>query len=156
LLPLPAFVVVEDEKTSARRRKTMRRPTKALAPALALLVLAIAPASGAPGERTVTVPYDNPSVQVADTVWVEVAGIEEAMPGRGEKMVSVALQDDSGRPVAAVLHQGNAELARFCGAMEQPVRLVNRKAVHLHVYTGPGCSDVSIATQGTATFTFTR
>ena len=134
----------------------MRRPTKALVPSLALLALAIAPATGAPSERSVTVPYDNPSVQIADALSVEVTGIEEAMPARGERMVSVALQDDTGRPVAAVLHQGNEEIARFCGAMEQPVRLVSRKAVHVHVYTGPGCSDVSIATQGSATFTFTR
>ncbi len=134
----------------------MSRVAKALVPALTLLVLATAPAAGGPRERTEIVPYDSPAVHVLDVVWVEVSGAAEAMPARGEKRVSVVLQDDSGRPVAAVLHQGNRTLAEFCGAMDEPVRLVTREAVHVHVYSGPGCSDMSVATKGTARFTFTN
>jgi hypothetical protein len=134
----------------------MRRPIKALVPSVALLLTAIAPATGAPAERTVTAPYDTPGAQLADVATVEINGVAEAAPVRGEKTVSVALQDDSGRPVAAVLHQGDEEIADFCGATTEPVRLVSRKPVHVHVYAGPGCSDVSVATQGTATFTFAR
>ncbi|MFN2587652.1 MAG: hypothetical protein ABR613_06010 [Actinomycetota bacterium] len=134
----------------------MNRWTRVVVPSVAFLVLLATPAPGAPRERTETVPYDTPGAHVLDVAWVEVNGAPEAMPQRGEKTVSVALQDDSGRPVAAVLHQGDAELAEFCGEMAEPVRLVGRKAVHVHVYSGPGCSDVSIATQGTAAFTFGR
>lgn len=134
----------------------MRRSSRALIPSVALLVLVAAPAAGGGSERTTTVPYDTPAVLVGDALTVEINGVPEAAPARGEKTVSVVLEDESGRPVAGVIHQGDADLGDFCGATEQPVRLVSRKPVHVHVYSGPGCSDVSVATQGTAAFTFAK
>ncbi|HEV2755429.1 MAG TPA: hypothetical protein VG318_06595 [Actinomycetota bacterium] len=129
---------------------------KSLAPSLALLVLTIAPAAGGTSERTETVPYENPAVLIGDAFTVQVNSAPEAVPARGEKTVSIVLEDESGRPVAGLLHQGDSELANFCGATEQPVRLVSRKPVHVHVYSGPGCSDMSIATRGTVAFTFAK
>ena len=134
----------------------MTRATKSVALATTLLLLSIAPAAGGPRQRTENVPYDTPAGNVMDTLWVEVSGAPEASPLAREKFVSVTLQDDSGRPVAAMLHQGDEELGAFCGSTEEPVRLANREPVHVHIFTGPGCSDVSTATKGTATFTFTR
>lgn len=134
----------------------MRRPTKALIPALALFVVAAAPAAGGGSERTATVPYENPAVLIGDAFTVQVNSAPEAAPARGEKTVSVVLEDEIGRPVAGLLHQGDHDLGDFCGATARPIPLVNRKPVHVHVYSGPGCSDVSVATRGTAAFTFTK
>ena len=135
----------------------MSRTNKAFALATALTILGIAPAAGGPRSRTENVPYDTPGANVMDTIWIEINSAAEARPLPGERFVSVALTDDSGRPVAAILHQGDQELGgTFCGRTDRPVRLVSREPVHVHVYSGPACADVSIATQGTAAFTFTR
>ena len=131
----------------------MNKAIKAAVVSIAM-ILAAAPATGSPRERTETVPYETPGTHFMDAVWVEVGPTSEAVPMPGERTVSVVLQDESGRPVAAALHQGDHDLGVFCGETGKPVRLVNRKPVHVHVYNGPGCSDVSVATQGTATFTF--
>lgn len=137
----------------------MKRTMKGLALATVATVVAVAPATGATRSRTETVAYESTSgAHVMDTVWVEVAsdGPPEARPLAKERTVSIALEDESGRPIAGVAHQGDAELGDFCGTTEAPLTLVNRKPVHVHVYSGPGCADVSLPTTGTVTFTFAR
>lgn len=134
----------------------MNRGIRGIVLSTTLIALAAAPASGGPRERTEAVPYDSPAAHAMDTVWVEVNGSPEASPAAGERLVSVILEDQSGRPVAGILHQGDRELGELCGATTRPVRLVSREPVHVHVYSGPGCSDISIATRGTATFTFIK
>lgn len=124
--------------------------------ALVLVALAVAPAAGARSERREMVPYDKGSgVHLMDVVWIEVSGQPDSRPLAGEKAVSIEIVDDSGRPVAGVVHQGGAELGEICGQTEAPLRLVSRKSVHVHVYAGPGCDGVSAPTTGTVTFTFT-
>jgi hypothetical protein len=135
----------------------VKHGTKVVALALTIGTGVIAPASGAPRERTETVPYERSSgAHLMDTLWIEVTGVPEARPAAGETAVSIVLEDDSGRPVAATVHQGKHELGEICGATDVPLALVSRRPVHVHVYSGPGCLDVSAPTKGSITFTFTR
>ena len=132
---------------------------KALVLASTMAVVALAPATAAPAARTETVPYERGSgVRMVDTLTINLSlgPLPEARPVAGERKVSIEITDDSGRPVAAEVHQGDAELGIVCGQTEAPLTLVSRKPVHLHIYVGPGCADVSTPTQGTAEFTFTR
>lgn len=136
----------------------MKRISTGLVLATVMAVVVTAPA-GAARSRTETVAYERASgVHVADTMWIEIAAGElpEARPLAREKTVSITLEDDSGRPIAGVVHQGEQELGTICGATETPLALVNRQAVHVHVYSGAGCADVSVPTAGTVTFTFAR
>lgn len=137
----------------------MSRITKGLALATIAATVVVAPASSAPRARTETVPYERASgLHLMDVAWIEIAtgDLPEARPLAREKTVSITLEDESGRPIAGVVHQGEHELGEICGATEAPLALVNREAVHVHVYSGPGCADVSMPTTGTVTFTFTR
>lgn len=124
-----------------------------------MTVAVVAPATGAPRSRVETVAYERPSgANVGDSLWVEVANGNtlEATPMGREKTVSITLEDESGRPVAGVVHQGEEELGKFCGETEAPVTLAGRESVHVHLYSGPGCADVSMPTTGTVTFEFAR
>lgn len=137
----------------------MNRTMKALALAAVVTLVAVAPAAGGPRSRTETVAYETTSgAHLMDYVWVEIAkgGPPQAQPLAREKSVSITLEDDSGRPIAGVVHQGDEELGEVCGATDAPLTLVTREPVHVHLYAGPGCSDVSVPTTGTVTFTFTR
>lgn len=137
----------------------MNRTMKGLALATVATVVAVAPAAGASRSRTETVAYERTSgAHLEDQVWVEVAAgdLPEARPLARERSVSITLEDDSGRPIAGVVHQGEEELGEICGATEAPIALVNREPVHVHLYSGPGCADVSLPTAGTVTFTFSR
>ena len=137
----------------------MKRTKKGLALAAVVTLVAVAPAAGAPRSRTETVAYERPTgAYLAETVLVDLAfgPMPEAAPQAREKTVSITLEDDSGRPVAGVAHQGDEELGAFCGHTETPLALVNRKPVHVHVYSGEGCADVTLPTTGSVTFTFTR
>lgn len=137
----------------------MNRLVKALVPAAVLIGSAVAPAAGAPRQRVETAAYERASgVHLMDVVWIEIAAGElpEARPLGREKTVSITIADDSGRPVAADVHQGEEVLGSICGQTESPLTLVSREPVHLHVYSGAGCSDVSTPTQGTIEFTFAR
>lgn len=137
----------------------MNRTMKGLALATIVTAVAVAPASGAPRSRTETVAYERTSgAHLADVVWVEVAAgdLPEATPLARERSVSITLEDDSGRAVAGVVHQGDHELGEICGATDAPIALVSREPVHVHLYAGPGCADVSVPTAGTITFTFAR
>lgn len=142
----------------------MDRVTKSLvvtaAVAVTVVVVALlAPAAGAARARTESAAYERSSgVHVLDAAWVEVAAgdLPQATPLGREKNVSITITDDSGRPVAAVVHQGDHELGAFCGATEAPLPLASREPVHVHVYSGAGCADVSTPTAGTVEFTFTR
>ena len=122
----------------------------------AVMALVAAPGLAASSERTETVAYEAPSGAHVDTAWVEFSPTPEARPSAGERYVSIELEDESGRPVAAAVHQGNSDLGDVCGGTSAPIALVSRKPVHVHIYSGPGCTDVSVPTQGTVTFTFTR
>lgn len=138
--------------------KGLRRFTP-LVLALALVALAVAPAAGARSPRTEMVTYDSGSgIHVMDYVWFEFAGTPEAQPLAGERTVAIEITDESGRAVAGVVHQGDAELGEICGRTEMPLRLVSRKWVHVHIYGGPApdCDGVSAPTTGTVTFTFAR
>lgn len=135
----------------------MKRVTNALVPALAVIGLVVAPATGAPRERTETVAYEHGSgAHLMDTLSVQVSELPEARPAAGEKTVSIVLEDETGRPVAGAVHQGKNVLGEICGATEAPLQLVGRQPVHVHVYAGPGCTDVSVPTTGTVTFTFAK
>lgn len=137
----------------------MNRTMKGLALATVLTVVAVGPATGASRSRTETVAYERTSgAHLSDVVWAEVAAgdLPEATPRAREKSVSITLEDDSGRPIAGVVHQGEQELGDICGATDAPIALVSREPVHVHLYAGPGCADVSVPTAGTVTFTFTR
>lgn len=137
----------------------MNQLTKSMVLAAVVTAAVAAPAGSAPRERTENVAYERASgVHLMDAAWVEVAAGElpQATPRAREKAVSVAITDDSGRPVAAVVHQGDADLGAICGQSGAPLQLVSRQPVHVHVYTGPGCADASTPTTGTIEFTFTR
>ena len=135
----------------------MNRAVKALVATFTLIVAVAAPASGEPSERTETLEYSSTSgTQLMDYFTVQVGPLPEIRPARGETAVSVVVEDASGRPVAAAVHQGDQDLGNICGATKGPVPLVSRKAVHVHVFSGAGCSDVSLPTQGTITFTFVK
>jgi hypothetical protein len=132
---------------------------KSMVLASVLSAVVAAPAGGAPRERTQSVTYERASgIHLMDVAWVEVAAGElpEARPLAREKKVSVSITDDSGRPVGAVVHQGEHELGRVCGQSDAPLQLASREPVHVHVYSGPGCDDLSAPTTGTIEFTFTR
>ena len=137
----------------------MNRTVKGLALATVVTVGAVAPATGAPRSRTETAAYERASgAHLTDVAWLEIAAgdLPTAQPLAREKSVSITLEDESGRPIAAVVHQGDNELGELCGQTEAPLTLSGRAAVHVHVYSGPGCADVSLPTSGTVTFTFTR
>lgn len=140
----------------------MNRVIKGLVLAAALTAAVVGPATGGPrGDRTEMVTYERPSgIHVMDIAWIEIAGgvdaLPESRPLAGEKKVSIAIMDESGRPVAGVVHQGDADLGDICGQTDSPLQLVSRKPVHVHIYSGPGCADVSAPTSGTVRFTFTR
>jgi Flp pilus assembly protein CpaB len=137
----------------------VKRITLAVVLAVIAIVAVVAPATGAPRSRNETVAYERASgAHLADTVWVEVAAGElpAAQPLAREKSVSITLEDDSGRPVFGVVHQGDRPLAEVCGTTDAPVALVSREPVHVHLYSGEGCADVSVPTSGTITFTFAR
>lgn len=136
----------------------MKRSITGLVLALVVAGL-VAPASGAPRQRVESVAYERASgIHLLDVAWIEVdAGeLPQAAPLTKEKLVSVSITDDSGRPVGAAVHQGDAELGTICGQTETPLMLVSRKPVHVHIFSGPGCDDVSAPTTGTVEFTFTR
>lgn len=136
----------------------MKRSTSVLAVALVVVGL-VAPASGAPRQRVESVAYENATgVWASEVVLVNVSfgDMPQAAPMAKEKHVSVSITDDSGRPVIAAVHQGEAELGMICGQSDAPLALVSRKPVHLHIYSGPGCGDVSTPTSGTVEFAFTR
>ncbi len=134
----------------------MSRVVKPVVLSLTLMILVAAPGLAETRKRTEMITYDSPSgAHVMDHLWVEVGPVPETRPARGESAVAVVLEDNSGRPVAGVVHQGKHTLAEICGATEAPVPLMNRQPVHVHIYSGPACGDVSLPTQGTATFTFT-
>ena len=133
----------------------MNRHRKVAILTSALIVVALAPAWGARSERTEMVSYDRGSgIHLMDVVWIEVSGVPASRPLAGERKVSIEIADQSGRPVAGVVHQGGADLGEICGQTEAPLRLVSRKSVHVHIYAGPGCDGVSVPTTGTVTFTF--
>lgn len=137
----------------------MNRMTKGLALATVVTVVAVAPVAGAPRSRTETAAYERASgIHLMDVVWFEVAAGElpQAQPLAREKTVSITIEDDSGRPVAVEVHQGEEVLADVCGSTDAPLKLVNREPVHVHVYSGAGCSDVTAPTTGSVTFTFSR
>lgn len=137
----------------------MKRTNLGLALATVVTVVAVAPATGAPRTRTETVAYERASgAHLSELVWVNVAFGEmpEATPMAREKTVAITLEDDSGRPIAGVAHQGDEELGAFCGQTEAPATLVSREPVHVHIYSGEGCTDVSVPTAGTVTFEFAR
>ena len=137
----------------------MKRRTKGLALAAVVTLVAVAPATGAPRSRTETVAYERASgAYLAETVLVNLSlgPMPEAAPQAREKTVAITLEDDSGRPVAGMVHQGEEELGTFCGQTETPLTLVSRKPVHVHVYSGEGCADVTLPTTGSVTFTFSR
>lgn len=137
----------------------MNRTMKGLALATIVTVVAVAPATGAPRSRTETVAYERASgAHLMNVAWVEIAAgdLPAAQPLAREKTVSITLEDDSGRPIAGVVHQGDRELGEFCGQTEAPLTLAGREAVHVHVYSGPGCADVSVPTAGTVIFTFAK
>lgn len=134
----------------------MNRIVKAVVPAVTLLAVAAAPVHGGPSQRTVTAPYEAPNFAIMDSFYVQIGSAPEARPLASEKTVSVALTDDTGRPVSGVVHQGKYSLGELCGETEQPLRLMNQKPVHVHVYLGDGCSGGSVPTKGTVTFTFGR
>lgn len=80
---------------------------------------------------------------------------DEAMPAPGEDSVSVTIEDDSGQPIAADIHQGRSSLGGVCGG-DDHIALSNRKPLHLHLQFGLAvdCGSTSIPTTGTITFTF--
>ena len=137
----------------------MNRIGKGLALSTVVTLVAIGPATGATRTRTETVAYERASgAHLDQKVWVEIAAgdLPEAQPLAREKSVSITLEDESGRPIAGVVHQGDEQLGELCGSTDAPLALVSRKPVHVHVFSGEGCTDVSVPTSGTVTFTFSR
>ena len=127
-----------------------------LAVASLLAVVAVVPATAAP-EPQRALSYD---YQGGDAFVFEGAGIFVssdmflAQPRTDERFVTVEVADQTGRPVMAAAHQANKELGQpFCGTSD-PLRLVTRKPVHVHLFTGLGCGDISVPTEGTVTLTF--
>jgi hypothetical protein len=138
----------------------INRKLRAAALVCALGLLSALPAAAGPvAPRTVTVEYSGPN-SFADpegSAYASYGIFGEAKPRPGERFIRVEVTDESGRPVLAEVHQANRELGgSFCGATPNRLRLPTRRSVHVHLYLGPGCDDISAPTQGSITFTFER
>ena len=134
---------------------------KMLLPIGILLVSAsLSPAIAAPSSRTVSVGYEQPNTivisAVSDGPTISTVSSEDVATAAGDRRVSATITDDSGQPVAAQVHQGNAELGVICGTGSEELTLVNRKPIHLHLLFGPSpdCTGFSMPTTGTIDITF--
>lgn len=125
--------------------------------ALALILSALPAAAKPEPAREVTVEYQGPNT-LADDEDMFISNIGPmARPKPGERFVDVVVEDVSGQPVMAELHQGDRDLTgRFCGETEEPVKLRGRGPLHVHLYAEAGCDGQSAPTQGTITFSFQR
>ena len=138
--------------------------------AVALLAL-VTPASGAHSERQVTEEYSMASgavVSHGEVTGGEVhwsAGSQYAVlrAERGEKFVTLTVEDQTGGPVLAHVHvdrNDDGELDEqvdFCGETAEPIAVSKASVVEVGAIFGM-CDDSSpsIVTEGTITATFTR
>ncbi len=159
---------------ASRAERTGVRHLSVACLAAALLVVGAAPAShGAPStprsaSKTYAVPHG---------IWIEGHGDEEHgnmgaiplvppvtfVPARGERMVEVAVQDLTDRPVMVYVHQpalshhGDDVAVTFCSKRNPAIRLGGSVPVEVSVYSGV-CRNhtFGFATSGTITATFSR
>jgi hypothetical protein len=133
------------------------RTKSAIAVALGLVLCALPAAAKPDPTREVTVEYQGPNTLADDDdMFISHIG-PMAKPKPGERFVNVVVEDASGTPVAAELHQGDRDLTgRFCGKTSNPVKLRGRAPLHVHLYAEAGCDGQSTPTHGTITFTFQR
>jgi hypothetical protein len=102
------------------------------------------------------------SVVAYPTVADQAPGEVLLRPRTGERQLSVALADSTGRPVAAVLleakiaHGDLVELGAVCSRTARPVRLLSLQPVHVRVLAGNACGLLSVPTQGAVKGTFRR
>ena len=129
--------------------------------ALALvLISAVTPATAAPGSRTVTVPYDGPNTvmleAVTDGARLFTVQTDKASPSPGAAYVAVRIEDSSGQPVAAAVHQGQTDLGTVCGNGDEHLQLASAKPIHLHLQFGVSveCGGPTVPTQGTVELEF--
>jgi hypothetical protein len=131
--------------------------TKAIVAICVLMALSAVPAVAGQGDaRIVSYEYSGPnSVELGENGSGSFGIYTVAKPRAGESSVSVEIVDESGRPVFAGLHQANRELGDFCGQSDD-LLLETKKALHVHLYMGEGCDDISTPTEGTITLTFQK
>ena len=149
----------------------MMRKTMVVALAVALgCTLAGAPAGAKrakPKKRTLELPYTEPAIGAAGAgVCLQGSScLFFGAPAAGERLFSVAIEDDLGQPVpASVIQDTNGDgnflvtddlTVGICGATDEPVEIEPGKAVSVWVWragANPPCPGT--ATAGTATATF--
>jgi hypothetical protein len=136
----------------------VREKMKTITALFALALMAsLTTTAGAGSPRTITLEYEGPNSIALPGGGVYFDNVpEQIKPRLREKFISAEVADEAGQTVLAAVHQGEHELGGdFCGE-SQPQKLVDRKAVHVHIYMGEGCDGVSLPTQGTVTLTFFR
>lgn len=105
--------------------------------------------------RVVRIPYEGPNTFNESLGVYHDRADQEARPRSGERFVAAQVNDLSGRPVLAAIHQGSRALAPdFCGEAPGPMRLHGRRSVHVHIYFDQGCGGISLPIQGEVVLTF--
>lgn len=133
---------------------------------LALAAFLVPAVSQAGKARTETGEYNTFTVDTDQTGPSASGRISNGVsftPRRGERYVSVVIEDKTGVPVRAFVEQdvdddGQADLSvEFCGATSEPIRFQKGAPVEVWAQEGP-CADNSggASTFGTVTATFTR
>ena len=133
---------------------------------LALVLALPVASSAAKGSRTATGEYNTIGIDTDDPPTSGEAQLTNGVvfkPRKGERFVSVTLEDQSGLPARAVVGQDldgdgvRDSATEICGATTSPIKF--RKGIDVMVVAQEGpCSDntVAMATFGTVTATFTK
>lgn len=133
----------------------------------AVAVITAGPAGAEATPRQVEVTYTAAS-GTAGTVAAYPVILDQAplavvvSPQRRERLLKLVVKDGTDLPVAFVLlqprHAGGdpVELARSCGAVAKPVRLVSTEPVTIRLLAGDDCSGVTLPTRGSVVATFLR
>ena len=138
--------------------------TKLCALAMAAVVIALPGISQAERSRTVSGEYNTIIVDPEEGSPSAEGRISNGVtftPRRGERSVSVVVEDTSGLPARAIVGQdldgdGTSDIVHdICGASEAPIKF--RRGIDVRIYTQEGpCADgtTAMATFGTITATF--
>jgi hypothetical protein len=135
------------------------------------LLIAASPAAGAGKSREATEAYSMASgavvshgeVSGGEVHWTAGSHYALFRAERGEKLVTLAVEDQAGGPVLAHVHvdrDGDGELddeVDFCGKTSEPIAVSKATVVEVGALFGM-CdeSTPSIVTEGTITATFTK
>lgn len=118
----------------------------------------VSPSMGATEDRTVTKPYTILRGQVQfnsqEVAWVGTQP-ETFTARRGERWVTLALEDQTGNPVRGRV-QINGDAVQFCSETDEAIRVRRGQKIRVSALLGSCDDGFSIATEGTITATFSR